>query len=344
MRRLARTLLSTALFALPVLASATEFSGIPAAASDPARPSAPFGGATVSLLGQLRLSAGLRYWYSTERINFAFANGLPGYGNPTSTLDWTGLTAHTGEGFFRLEHATTGLLLKGIVGGGGITSGDLVDRDFFSGQRSFSATRSPVSGASISYGQVDLGIRFSPAPRSIPGLEVSPFVGFHHWNDNPVARGATCEASDIPRSDCARSATGILVPLSTKSLGYAVRWEALRLGVGASGPIPSMAGLSVSAEVAFVPYARFAVDDSHYLRADLGQPPNVLSRGTGRGVEAEVMLSYAVTEQFQLAVGGRYWGLFGDGDVRARMIIPRSRVTRYDQQRYGLLLQARYSF
>jgi hypothetical protein len=310
----------------------------------PVRLSDPFASIDRTLSQQFHFSAGVRYWYSSGRINFAFANQQPRFGDPTSTLDWTGTTAHSGEAFMRLDHTPTGLFLKGIGGGGGITNGDLVDRDFVAGQRSFSAFRIPVTGSGLSYGIIDIGIQFTPAPQAAPGLKVWPFLGYHFWYDNPISRGGTCEPTDIPNAFCRTSATGVLASPSTKVIGYAARWNALRLGIGASTPIPVVAGLSISTEVAWVPYARSEVDDSHYLRTDLGSPPNIFLRSKGSGVEAEVMLSYAVTERFGLGLGGRYWGLFSDGDVRFQPSPSRYPVSRYDQQRYGMLLQAKYSF
>ncbi len=56
------------------------------------------------LISPFVFEAGARYWYSSGSMNFGFTNGNPLFGNPTSTLDWRGLTAHTGEGFVRVDH------------------------------------------------------------------------------------------------------------------------------------------------------------------------------------------------------------------------------------------------
>ena len=62
--------------------------------------------------------AGARYWYSSGSMKFGFTNGNPLFGNPTSTLDWHGLTGHSGEVFARLDHMPSGVFVKGMVGGG----------------------------------------------------------------------------------------------------------------------------------------------------------------------------------------------------------------------------------
>jgi hypothetical protein len=54
---------------------------------------------------------GTRYWYSSGQMNFGFANGSPFFGVPTSTLDWVGLNAHSGELFARIDHKPTGFFV-----------------------------------------------------------------------------------------------------------------------------------------------------------------------------------------------------------------------------------------
>ena len=292
---------------------------------------------------QLRLSGGVRYWYSQSGTRFAFSNGLPGYGSPTSTLDWNGNTAHSGEGYVRLDHDNSRLFVKALGGGGGINGdGDLVDRDFLTGQRTYSVTRSAVNGASLSYAMVDLGINLTPAPDRLPEFKISPFIGYHYWNDNPVARGYHCETRDVAPRECVQTAG---VDQSAKSIGYGIRWDALRIGMRAAVPVSFVKGLSVSAEVAWVPYAHFNVDNNHYLRRDLGPTPNAYHRGSARGVEAEVIVSYAFTERFKLGVGGRYWGLFSyDGETTFRRAHRSFPGTKFEQERYGLLVEAKYRF
>ena len=73
-------------------------------------------------------------------MNFAFSNGHPLFGSPTSTLDWLRLSSHSGEGFARLDHIPSGFFVKGIAGLGNIFDGSIIDRDFFIGQLKFSDT------------------------------------------------------------------------------------------------------------------------------------------------------------------------------------------------------------
>src|SRR5215204_2663622 len=80
----------------------------------------PFEQPAGATIRPFRFEAGLRYWYSKGDTKFGFANGNPFFGNPTSTLDWDGVPAHSGEVFARLDHRPTGLFVKGVLGGGNI--------------------------------------------------------------------------------------------------------------------------------------------------------------------------------------------------------------------------------
>src|SRR5437868_12600992 len=67
-------------------------------------------------VSQFAFEVGGRYWYSSGRMSFGFANGNPFFGNPTSTLDWASLSAHSGEVFGRIDHIPSGVFVKGLVG------------------------------------------------------------------------------------------------------------------------------------------------------------------------------------------------------------------------------------
>src|SRR5207247_1527740 len=71
---------------------------------------------TKKLASPFAFEGGGRYWYPSGRLSFGFANGSPLFGNPTSTLDWAGLSAHSGEVFARIDHIPSGVFVKGLVG------------------------------------------------------------------------------------------------------------------------------------------------------------------------------------------------------------------------------------
>jgi hypothetical protein len=290
------------------------------------------------------VEGGFRYWYSTGRMNFGFYNGNPLYGDPTSTLDWTGLSGHTGEVFGRFDHLPSGMFVKGVAGMGKGNGGQIVDRDFLDGQVKFSDTTSDVHGNDISYLTIDLGWAYVP-PQG--GMRFGVFAGYQYWHERATAYGARCNPDDVDGAVCGPPGS-IPVSFDTASLIYEPRWHALRLGV--DWKVDVVSNWNVSGEVAFIPYAVLRNEDSHLLRqdpADLGTAPNIISTSRqGYGGTAEIFLNYAVTPNIEVGAGFRYWGLFASGgDVQFgpgfATDLP---LRRFDQQRVGGLLQVKGQF
>ena len=284
---------------------------------------------------------GLRYWYSSGTVNFAFTNTNPAFGNPTSTIDWNSLTAHTGEIFARLDHAPTGLFVKGLIGSGSIQEGDMIDRDFLVGQLSFSDTSSHVGNGTITYGIIDIGATIA---QPAPGVRFGAFVGYQYWHDKMTAYGLICNADAVGGMFCGPPGSSVY-PNSVPVLQYEPTWHAARIGFDGHVQIDNT--WSISGELAAVPYARVTNDDSHLLRqspADLGPAPNIITRNDWAwGGEAEVFVNYALTNHIDIGAGLRYWGLF---NLRGRVEFGPDfsvdyPVNRFYQQRYGLLLQIR---
>ncbi|MDC7788553.1 hypothetical protein PQJ75_15555 [Rhodoplanes sp. TEM] len=290
------------------------------------------------------IEVGGRYWYSSGKVDFGFRNGSPYYGDPTSTLDWRNVKGHAGEVFGRIAHQPTRLFVKGVIGGGTLDGGTIVDRDFFAGQLKFSDTTSDVTGDSLRYGIVDVGWSFD-VPRA--GWRVGGFVGYHYWNEKLGASGLVTNPDDFGGAYWGVPPGTRLVSDSTAVFVYEPTWHALRLGV--DGRWEFLPGWSVAGEVAWVPIARLENKDSHLLRqsmSDLGPAPNVISRSSrGWGVEAELFLNYAVTPFLELGVGGRWWGLNADsGTVTFGPNNATFDLTKFEQQRYGVLVQAKGRF
>jgi hypothetical protein len=289
-----------------------------------------------------KFEGGGRYWFSTSNINFGFTNGHPLFGNPTSTLDWKGTTAHAGEAFARVDHKPTGLYLKGIVGGGGIAGpGEMIDRDFLIGQVKFSDTTSDVKQISLGYASVDLGVSYI-VPDA--GVRLGAFVGYQYWHEKATAFGVRCQPDDLQGQFCGPPGAQI-VPANIPAVVYEPTWHAVRLGV--EGRMKVTPSLWLSGEIAGVPYAALVNNDSHLLRqslADLGPAPNVVSKArSGYGVQAEVFVNYAIAKNWELGAGLRYWGLVAaGGNVQFGPDFGVNYdLTKFEQQRYGVLLQVK---
>ncbi len=172
-------------------------------------------------------------------------------------------------------------------------------------------------------------------------IKIGPFVGYHYWKENLLAMGARCNADDVQNVLCPLDL--YTVGPGAKAIGYDTVWNAARLGIGGGYWLGD--GLTVSGEVAWVPYARYSNADSHFQRTDLGPVPNAFSSGHGMGVEAQSFLNYALTQSFEIGFGARYWGLFADKGTTKFKVLPGTYpVTEFDTQRAGVLAQAKYRF
>jgi hypothetical protein len=224
---------------------------------------------------------GLRYRYSTGAMRFAFANGSPLYGTPTSTLDWYALVGHTGEAFARLDHKPTGAFVKGVLGGGIVTDGRMDDRDFFAGQFRFSDTTSQVNDGNSFFASIDAGWGFSPAP----GHHLGAFVGYQYCREKVTGYGLLCNQATVVFTGCAGPSI-LLFSYDTPVLVYQPTWHAVRIGVESKVKLTNR--LSLNGEIAGIPFAVLRNEDSHLLRqslSDLGPAPNVITEGsTGFGV------------------------------------------------------------
>jgi len=286
---------------------------------------------------------GARYWYSWGNISFAFANGDPFFGNPTSTLDWHGLDAHSGEVFGRIDHKPSGVFVKGLFGLGTVNTGKIEDRDFFFDQTKFSDTTSDVKDGQLMYGIFDVGWAYWP----VPDIRVGVFAGYHYWRQSVTAFGVRCNDTGTSINLCG-PAGSVPISFDTASLRYEPIVHAVRLGVEGKAAITDR--WSVTGEVALVPFAAVQNNDSHLLRqtlADLGPAPNVITKTTyAFGLEAELFVNYAVTPNIEVGAGARYWGVGSNyGGVRFGPAFDNGYpLNGFDAQRYGVLAQVKGKF
>ena len=279
---------------------------------------------------------GTRYWYSSGSIKFAFDN--MSLGNPTSTLDWHNMTAHSGEIFARLDHKPSGLFVKGVTGMGKIKGGNFQDMDFLSDQSVFSDTDSRVNGDNFKFATIDFGYSFSPTP----GMRIGGFIGYHFWREKVVADGLQCNQQNI-FGTCPPG--GVVIPYGTPVIEYEATWHALRVGV--EGSMRFAERWSVAAELAAVPWAKLQNKDSHLFRDDLGPVPNIFSDSTaGFGLQAELFVNYEITPNIEIGAGVRYWGLMVNrGNVHFGPGFDNSfPLNNFEQHRYGMLLQVKGRF
>lgn len=326
-----------------------------AAAAATAKPAAPAADVTGSATSWPNLTpdhsqpsafvveTGARYWYSSGKIRFAFRNGSPLFGDPTSTLDWHSLTAHSGEAFARVDHRPSGFFVKGLLGFGSIVDGSIDDADFLAGQFKFSDTRSNVSSGDQSYAMIDLGWAYSP----VAGTRLGFFAGYHYWHEKLSASGIVCRQPSFIVAGCPFTGA-VPVGFDIAVFNYEPTWHAVRIGF--EGRVAITDRWSFTAEIAGVPYAAMQNKDSHLLRqspADLGPAPNVITQSDyAYGLETELFMNYAITPNIEIGGGVRYWGLVSRyGSVaNGPTFAIKNTVTDFDQQRYGVLAQIKARF
>ncbi|WP_420133218.1 outer membrane beta-barrel protein [Rhodopseudomonas sp.] len=277
--------------------------------------------------------AGGRYWYSSGRfqkdLGGTFEQSQQTTLNSRLTYD---SKANSGEFFGRIDTPVK-LFVKGFIGGGKLVSGgQLTDEDWFipTGLVTsvpYSNTLSSVSG-DLTYGTIDVGYNLL----SGPGYKLGGFVGYNYYRENKSAYG--CIQFANPNAGCVPA-----VPSSVLAITEDDKWQSLR--VGASAELQLGYGFKVTGDAAYLPYVSVKGFDYHVLR-NLPLPES----GLGQGVQLEAILSYSVTPNFNVGVGGRYWAMWATRDAYTNFggepCPCQPLPMRTD--RYGTFVQASYAF
>ena len=267
---------------------------------------------------------GLRYWYSSGR--FQTANGVPNV--LVSRLTYAEMTGHSGEIFGRLD-SPSNVFVKAMFGGGAISKVKMNDEDWglegstFS--ESFEVTDSAVTG-SFSYFTADLGYNVLRGPDHKVGL----FVGYNRYQFVLDANGCR---------QLVNTSSGVCntnEPRGMPILRETDTWHSLRVGTSVEAKV--WRGLKVGADLAYLPYVSVDALDSHLLRSPVDY---FAFRGHGQGVQAELILSYDVTEAFSIGIGGRYWAMW---TTQANQVDALTNHVNLNTERYGVFLQGAYKF
>jgi opacity protein-like surface antigen/outer membrane protease len=270
---------------------------------------------------------GARYWYSTG----GFQKDLPAYAQSStsliSRLTYDGVTGNSGEIFGRID-SPWGPFVKGLAGLGRTDGGHMNDEDWALGPppTAYSNTLSSLIDNDMKYATIDLGHSFLHGA----GYKVGAFVGYNYYYERFQAND--CTQISLPTSGiCAPAISGTPVITETD------RWHALR--VGANAEVMLFDRVKLNADIAYLPYVKFSGVDNHWLR-DLV----IDESGHGRGVQAELIVSYQVTPQLSIGAGGRYWAAWTTRGNDWFNGVQVDRTDTYRMERYGTLLQAKYQF
>ena len=288
-----------------------------------------------------RFEIGARYWQSVGKTRFSINSSKqdPALGNPTSVLTYEDMDGYSGE-FFWYARNETNTFAKGFIGGGGLTGGNLDDEDYYAGQIKFSDTFSQLKGESLIYGTIDFGQHFtlSDGPSR---LSLSPFIGYNYWQETATGYGARCNPDDIDGAVCGVPGE-VVVPFSTEVIKNKAMWSALRLGGEAKAKLWNR--LTVMGEAAILPVTYVMNEDSHFLRADLGRPPNIEDRGIGWGYQLEAALRYDITPGWSAGAGVRYWYAEVDGKSEFVHLDVKVPLEDFTGERFGVYGDVSYRF
>jgi opacity protein-like surface antigen/outer membrane protease len=262
--------------------------------------------------------------------------GLP-VNNLASRLTYDDMRTNGGEVVARID-TSNNIMVKGFLGAGSGDSGKMNDEDWFIPPLIVGLNGVPYSNTvsdvdnRIRYGTIDVGYDFLRGP----SYKMAGFVGYNQFNQNMKALGCTQIAN--PNSDCsAANPFNPPVPTSVLTITEDDTWKSIRLGVAADFML--LPRVKVSADAAYLPYVWFNGTDNHVLRA-LVSP----EEGHGRGAQLDLTISYEITDQFSLGVGGRYWTMSTtSGETNfggLGIIIPQ----KFAAEQAAFMLQGSYKF
>ena len=279
---------------------------------------------------QVDVTLGLKLWNSDGKTQWDFTSGSPTLGDPTSQLSYTGMKALTYElnttAFWRRK----GFFVRGQLGFGKIDHGILRDEDWDNFQVKFSDTNSDLKEGRLDYFFIDGGLKLLSSKQG--KVKVDGFAGIGMYNEKINAYGITQTIGPVLPSDN--------LPDSIIVLGNNVQWLILRLGSDVTVKLSERFSFRTSA--AWVPYAKVKDDDSHFLRSDLGEVPNVLIRGSGitNGAMIDAEFAFAINKAASLTAGYRFWEFKAKSSEGAGA----NSVNHFETRRQGFLLGFSYKF
>ncbi len=277
---------------------------------------------------------GARYWFGVANTGKSLY-GIPSMSDAmVSRLTYSNLITNSGELFGRIA-GTNGLFFKGYVGIGAISGGTLQDEDFPTASFSpYSSTNSDQKYGWQGYGALDIGYDVVRGG----DFNLGAFVGYFIFRQNVNAFGCTQTATNP--SVCQPA-----VPSGVEIISQTNTWQSPRVGV--DGAVAFAGRFTLSADAAWLPYVRLDGADSHWLRIADGEFSGPIPEdGTGQGYQLEAVLSYAVTPNISVGVGGRYWHLETSGNSHFEAVAVNGGPQPVDWKSdiYGVFLQGSYKF
>jgi opacity protein-like surface antigen len=296
---------------------------------------------------------GGRYFGSWGRFQKDLGNDVfsgPLSATSISRLTYDDMKTNSGEFFARID-TPWNVFVKGFVGAGSTGNGHMNDEDFglIRGQAfpdapyiPYTNTLSSLVNGTIQYGAADAGYDFLRGA----DYKLGAFAGYFYLNQHMAAFGCVQQANQS--AGCGTDPAFLAIPTSGSSIITETdRWQALRLGI--AGDMMVTERVKLSGEAAYLPYVKFDGYDFHFA-GNSGTIDGIFPEGSsgGQGVQLEALVSYYLTSQFSVGVGGRYWAMWTTNGSYTKTYPP-SEVSapnyfRGAVEQAGVVVQAAYKF
>jgi Outer membrane protein beta-barrel domain/Omptin family len=271
--------------------------------------------------------------------------GLQFLGQPASSMEsrltYDNMQTNSGEFFGRID-TPWNLFVKGYVGGGVTNTGQMNDEDSVLINHgivgAYSNTLSPAVTGNITYGAIDGGFDFMRGA----GYKVGLFGGYFAFNQDMSAFGCVvvafnnCTPNPVPTSGS---------PVITEN----DKWTAVRIGLAAEAMLTDR--VKLSGDVAYLPWVWFNGTDQHFVGNTGALNDIFLASGKGNGVQIDALLSYYLTPQWSVGLGGRYWGMWttpnGQWTCTSAPCLPTFAQSSYFKaqvEQLGAFVQTSYKF
>lgn len=252
----------------------------------------------------------------------------------TSRLTYHDPSAVTGEIFGRIDDSS-GVFIKGFAGIGRQSGGNLQDEDFPPGISPYSSTNSPQQYGRLGYATIDAGYyAFGSSWYKLGGL-----AGFNYLEDRFNAFGCT-ETAANPLICPAGVVSSSNLTISDDNI-----WRSARVGLIGKAILPG--GFTIEAEAAWLPITFFNGKNDHWLRMPTDFFGPLPETGVGHsGFQVEGQVNYALSPNFDIGVGARYWALSAKGQVQFEDAAPggAAQVATFNTQRFQAFAQSSYHF
>jgi opacity protein-like surface antigen len=252
-----------------------------------------------------------------------------GESNQNSRLIYQGVIGQTAEGFARRDHRD-GMFLKGTFGLGNHSKGQFYDEDFPPTEdlTRYSNTLSNQGDGRTLYGSLDVGHPIVAGP----GGEIGAYVGYRYLyeRDNGFGFGQLATGEIFQGSPVSNSLLGLT---ETEA------WCGAAVGLNTRVQLADRWRLEVDA--ALLPFLGIWGIDNHWFRANINPGPE---QGQGWGSQFEAIISYALTDQWSVGAGARYWYFASSSAHTQFPNTATNSPTKFFSERYGGFLQATYKF